>query len=43
LAARSFQIFSDSSETERVNFALTYNPWAEGKQPEFVKQPQEQK
>ncbi|MGH9743628.1 MAG: M48 family metallopeptidase [Candidatus Acidiferrum sp.] len=30
-------LFSHPPLAERVNFALTYNPWAEGKQPEFVK------
>lgn len=30
-------LFSHPPEAERVKFALTYNPWAEGKQPEFVK------
>jgi Zn-dependent protease with chaperone function len=32
-----FWLFSHPPLAERVNFALTYNPWAEGKQPEFVK------
>lgn len=32
-----FWLFSHPPEAERVKFALTYNPWAEGKQPEFVK------
>lgn len=32
-----FWIFNHPPLTERVNFALTYDPWAEGKQPEFVK------
>jgi STE24 endopeptidase len=32
-----FWLFSHPPLSERVNFALTYNPWAEGKQPEFVK------
>jgi len=30
-------LFSHPPLAERVKFALTYNPWAEGKQPEFVK------
>lgn len=30
-------LFSHPPLAERVNFALTYDPWAEGKQPEFVK------
>jgi len=30
-------LFSHPSLAERVNFALTYDPWSEGKQPEFVK------
>lgn len=30
-------LFSHPPEAERVKFALAYNPWAEGKQPEFVK------
>jgi STE24 endopeptidase len=30
-------LFSHPPLAERVNFALAYNPWAEGKQPEFVK------
>ncbi|HKW88125.1 MAG TPA: M48 family metallopeptidase [Candidatus Acidoferrales bacterium] len=32
-----FWLFSHPPEAERVKFALTYDPWAEGKQPEFVK------
>ncbi len=32
-----FWLFSHPPLAERVNFALTYDPWAEGKQPEFVK------
>ncbi|HEV2299169.1 MAG TPA: M48 family metallopeptidase [Candidatus Acidoferrales bacterium] len=32
-----FWLFSHPPEAERVHFALTYNPWTEGKQPEFVK------
>lgn len=31
-------LFSHPSLAERVNFALTYDPWSEGKQPEFVKE-----
>ncbi|MFZ0213710.1 MAG: M48 family metallopeptidase [Candidatus Acidiferrales bacterium] len=30
-------LFNHPPLTERVNFALAYDPWAEGKQPEFVK------
>jgi STE24 endopeptidase len=30
-------LFSHPPLAERVKFALTYDPWAEGKQPEFVK------
>lgn len=30
-------LFSHPPLAERVSFALTYDPWAEGKQPEFVK------
>ncbi len=30
-------LFSHPPLAERVNFALTYDPWAQGKQPEFVK------
>lgn len=30
-------LFSHPPLGERVNFALTYDPWAEGKQPEFVR------
>src|SRR5215469_2435915 len=30
-------LFSHPPLAERVNFALTYDPWSEGKQPEFVK------
>jgi STE24 endopeptidase len=30
-------LFSHPPLGERVNFALTYDPWAQGKQPEFVK------
>jgi STE24 endopeptidase len=30
-------LFSHPPLGERVKFALTYDPWAEGKQPEFVK------
>lgn len=30
-------LFTHPPEAERVKFALTYNPWAEGKPPEFVK------
>ena len=32
-----FWLYSHPPLSERVKFALTYNPWAEGKQPEFVK------
>jgi Zn-dependent protease with chaperone function len=32
-----FWLYNHPPLTERVQFALTYNPWAEGKQPEFVK------
>lgn len=32
-----FWIFNHPPLTERVNFALTYDPWTQGKQPEFVK------
>jgi STE24 endopeptidase len=32
-----FWLYSHPPLAERVHFALTYNPWAEGKQPEFVK------
>jgi len=32
-----FWLYSHPPLAERVSFALTYNPWAEGKQPEFVK------
>jgi STE24 endopeptidase len=31
-------LFSHPPLAERVNFALTYDPWSEGKQPEFVKE-----
>lgn len=32
-----FWLYSHPPLAERVRFALTYNPWAEAKQPEFVK------
>ncbi|HEV2488782.1 MAG TPA: M48 family metallopeptidase [Candidatus Acidoferrales bacterium] len=32
-----FWLYSHPPLSERVDFALKYNPWAEGKQPEFVK------
>jgi Zn-dependent protease with chaperone function len=32
-----FWLYSHPPLAERVQFALTYNPWAEGKKPEFVK------
>ena len=32
-----FWLFSHPPLSERVHFALAFNPWAEGKQPEFVK------
>lgn len=31
-------LFSHPPVSERVSFALTYDPWAHGRQPEFVKQ-----
>lgn len=31
-------LFSHPPLAERVKFALTYDPWSEGKQPEFVKE-----
>lgn len=31
-------LFSHPPLAERVNFALTYDPWSQGKQPEFVKE-----